>query len=156
MRHYYKEIVENNNIDEIPDAIEYYNDELEDARKELEIKGSVTKMASRMPGIIEYRFAQLQEIEAILQHCEILRTKAFSTSFKSYTEGYQKSMTSRDAEKYANGDDDVIELAILINSVSVVRNKFLGLTKGLESKHYQLTNLIKMKSAGIDDFDIMF
>ena len=65
-------------------------------------------------------------------------------------------MTSRDAEKYANGDDDVIELAILINSVSVVRNKFLGLTKGLESKHYQLTNVIKMKSAGIDDFDLRF
>jgi len=33
-------------------------------------------------------------------------------------------MTSRDAEKYANGDDDVIELAILINSVSVLEINF--------------------------------
>ena len=154
--HYYKEIVQNNNLDEIPDALEYYNSELEDARKDLIIKGSVQQMAARMPGIIEYRFAQLQEIEAIHQHLEILKDKAFSLSFKSHFEGYNKQMSSRDAEKYANGDDDVIEIAILINSVSVIRNKFLGLTKGLESKHFQLTNIIKMKTAGIDDFTINF
>lgn len=152
---YYKDIVENNNLDDIPDAITYYNGQLEEARKDLEIKGSVTKMASRMPGIIEYRYAQLQEIESICKHLEILRTKEFSSAFKSYTNS-NRTMTSRDAEKYANGDDEVIELAILINSVSVVRDKFLGLTKGLESKHYQLTNLIKMKVAGFDDFEIFF
>lgn len=154
MREYYREIVDNNNLDEIPDAIVYYNDQLIEAREELKIKGSVSRMASQMPGIIEYRFSQLQEIEGIHRHIEILKTKAFSDSFKNYTNS-NRNMTSRDAEKYSNGDDTVLELAIILNSISVIRDKFLGLTKGLESKHYQLTNLIKMKAAGIDDFDIL-
>ena len=156
MKKYYKEIVEDNNLDEVPDAILYYNSELEESRKDLEIKGSVMHMASRMPGIIEYRFSQLQELEAICQHITIVKNKAFAMAFKSYFEGYNKTMTSRDAEKYANGDDTVIDLAIILNSISVVRDKYLGLTKALESKHYQLTNIIKMKAAGIDDFDVVF
>lgn len=156
MRKYYKEIVEENNLDEIPDAILYYNLQLEESRKDLDIKGSVMKMASMMPGIIEYRFSQLQELEAICQYIEIVKNKAFSMAFKSYFEGYNKTMTSRDAEKYANGDDTVIELAIILNSITVIRDKYLGLTKALESKHYQLTNIIKMKAAGIDDFEVIF
>lgn len=156
MKTFYKEIVENNNLDEIPDAILYYNKEIDNAREDLDIKGSVMKMAAQMPGIIEYRFAQLQELEAICQHIEIIKNQAFATAFKGYFESYDKSMSSRDAEKYANGDETVIDLAIILNSISVVRNKFLGITKALESKHYQLTNIIKMKASGVDDFSVIF
>ena len=47
-----------------PEAIKFFESELQDARLEVKLKGSVEKQDS-MPGIVEHRFNQLQEIEAI-------------------------------------------------------------------------------------------
>jgi hypothetical protein len=52
-------------ISYIPDAVDFYNTELIDARKECNISGNVERAAASMPGIVEQRFGQLQEIEAI-------------------------------------------------------------------------------------------
>ena len=42
----------------------------------------------------------------------------------------------------------------LINQVAYTRNQFLGITKGFEIKHFQLTNIIKLRVAGMEDAEI--
>ena len=54
-------------ISNIPNAINYYEDQLVEARKECKIKGNVERASAEMPGVVEQRFNQLQEIEAILE-----------------------------------------------------------------------------------------
>ena len=58
-------------ISNIIPAIDYYEKQLDEARKECGLKGSVERHSRDMPGIIEYRFNQLQEIEAILEYLNI-------------------------------------------------------------------------------------
>jgi len=53
-------------IGNIPDAILWYENELGEARKETRLFGNLEKQAANLPGIVEERFGQLQEIEAIL------------------------------------------------------------------------------------------
>ena len=55
-------------ISHIPDAVEYYNAELQAAKTECRITGNIEKAAANMPGIVEQRFNQLQEIDAILEY----------------------------------------------------------------------------------------
>ena len=55
-------------ISHIPDAVEYYESELLEAKKDSRISGNIEKAAANMPGIVEHRFGQLQEIEAILEY----------------------------------------------------------------------------------------
>jgi len=69
-------------INEIPAAIQYFEDELVIARSEVKLKGNVEKAASEMPGIVEYRFNQLQEIEAILNYLNIELRRLRSSFFK--------------------------------------------------------------------------
>ena len=57
----------------IPDAILYFEHELLSAKTEVKIVGNVEKAAASMPGIVEHRYNQLQEIEAILEYLNILR-----------------------------------------------------------------------------------
>jgi len=54
-------------ISQIPSAIQYFETELVQAKQECKLHGNVEKQASMMPGIVEHRFNQLQEIEAILE-----------------------------------------------------------------------------------------
>ncbi len=138
-------------ISKIPDAITYFENELNDAKKEVKLSGNVEKAASALPGTIEYRFGQLQEIEAILRHLEIRLRKIKSGHFKAYLENYQRALSSRDVEKYVEGEQDVVDYEDLINEFALLRNKWLAIMKGLDQKQWQITNIVKLRCAGIED-----
>jgi hypothetical protein len=140
-----------NDTSKIPDAIQHFETELEDARTEVKIKGSIEKAAALMPGIIEQRFNQLQEIEAILNYLNIELRKVRSSYFKKYLENYQRALSSRDAEKYVDGEKAVVDYDLLINEFALLRNKWLGILKALDSKGFSINNIIKLRVAGMED-----
>ena len=96
-------------ISAIPEAIKHYESELESAKAECRIRGNVEKASANMPGIVEQRFNQLQEIEAILQYMNIELRRLRSKHFKKYLENYQRALSSRDVEKYVDGEADVVD-----------------------------------------------
>ena len=138
-------------ITKLPSAILYYNQELEKAKLDVRVSGSIEKAAASMPGIVEERFNQLQEIEAILEYLNIELRKLRSHTFKKFLEGYQRALSSRDCDKYVDGDQTVVDFEVLINEFALVRNKWLGITKGLDIKQWQLSNIVKLRTAGLDD-----
>lgn len=138
----------------LPDFIQHYETELNTAKYDTHIRGNMEKNLAALPGITEQRFSQLQEIEAVLKYLEIQLRKIRSATFKKYLETYNRALTSRDAEKYVDGESDVIDMETLINEVSLLRNKYLGILKGLESKNFMMGHLVKLKTAGMEDFNI--
>ena len=140
-----------NDISKIPDALNHFESELDDARLEVKIKGSLEKASAEMPGIVEQRFNQLQEIEAILNYLNIELRKLRSSFFKKYLENYQRALSSRDVEKYVDGESAVVDYELLINEFALMRNKWLGILKALDQKQWQITNVIKLRVAGMDD-----
>jgi hypothetical protein len=135
----------------LPDAMAYYEDELIEARKDARITGNIEKAAASMPGIVEQRFNQLQEIEAILEFLNIEMRQLKSYHFKKYLENYQRALSSRDCERYVEGESDVVEFEKAINEFALIRNKWLGITKALDIKQWQLSNVIKLRTAGLED-----
>lgn len=143
-----------NNLAVLPDFITYYETELGHAKKEVKVYGNVEKNIAALPGVTEFRFAQLQEIEAVLNFLNIQLRKIRRKHFQKYLEAYNRALTSRDAEKYTDGEDEVIEYETLINEISLLRNKYLAIIKGLESKNFMLGHLIRLKVSGMEDFNI--
>ena len=139
---------------EIPNLIQFFEKELTDARKEVKIHGNIEKNSTRLPAYVELRFGQLQEIEAVLEHLNIQLRRKRSQYLRKYLENYNKVLSSRDAEKYADGEDEIVAIGELINQVALIRNQYLGITKGFEIKHFQLTNIIKLRVAGMEDSEI--
>lgn len=138
-------------ITEIPSAIQYFEDELAVARLEIKITGSIEKASANMPGIVEHRFNQLQELEAILEYLNIELRRLRSQYFKKYLENYQRALSSRDVEKYVDGEADVVDYEKIINEFALVRNKWLGVLKALDQKQWQITNIVKLRVAGMED-----
>ena len=138
-------------ISKIPDAIRYFENELGDARNEVKLKGNVERAAASMPGIVEHRFNQLQEIEAILEYLNIELRRLRSSFFKKYLENYQRALSSRDVEKYVDGEADVVDYEKIINEFALTRNKWLGVLKALDQKQWQITNVVKLRVAGMED-----
>jgi len=138
-------------INQIPAAIQYFETELVDAKIEVKLKGNVERAAAEMPGIVEHRFNQLQEIEAILNYLNIELRRLRSSFFKQYLENYQRVMSSRDVEKYVDGEADVVDYEKIINEFALMRNKWLGVLKALDQKQWQITNVVKLRVAGMED-----
>ena len=138
-------------ISKIPDAIQYFEDELDAAKAQIRIKGNVEREAAEMPGIVEQRFNQLQELEAILEYLNIELRRLRSSFFKKYLENYARALSSRDVEKYVDGEADVVDYEKIINEFALMRNKWLGVTKALDQKQWQLTNIVKLRVAGMED-----
>lgn len=146
---WYNKVVED--ISYLPGFVDFYATELEEAKRECGVKGIVEKNISALPGITEHRFNQLQEIEAVLNYLNIQLRKIRRRYFQKYLENYQRALSSRDAEKYVDGEDEVIEYEILINEVALIRNKWLGIMKGLDTKQWQLGHIVKLRTAGMED-----
>lgn len=138
-------------ISNIPDAVAHFEAELHAARSDARISGNIEKASAAMPGVVEQRFSQLQEIEAILEYLNIELRRLRSSMFRKYLETYQRALSSRDCEKFVEGEPDVIDMEKIINEFALLRNKWLGITKALDIKQWQLSNIIKLRVAGMED-----
>ena len=138
----------------IPDFIAHFEQELADARRDCAIGGMVERNISALPGITEHRFNQLQEIEAVLNHLNIQLRKIRRRHFQKYLEAYARALTSRDAEKYVDGEDEVIDFETIINEVAYLRNRYLGIMKAMESKNFMLGHVVRLRAAGMEDIQL--
>ena len=141
-------------IAHLPGCIDYYYLELDEARREVKIHGNLEKSSAALPGLVAQRFNQLQEIEGILEYLNIELRRLRSKTFKKYLENYQRALSSRDVEKYVDGEADVVDMEKIINEFALLRNQWLGIIKGLDIKQWQLSNIIKLRTAGMEDVTI--
>jgi hypothetical protein len=138
----------------IPDFIAHYEAELEQAKRDCKIGGLVERNIKELPGLTEHRFNQLQEIEAVLNYLNIQLRKIRRRHFQKYLESYARALSSRDAEKYVDGEDEVIDFETIINEVALLRNKFLGVMKGFDSKNFMMGHIVRLRTAGMEDISV--
>jgi hypothetical protein len=142
-------------LSQIAAFIDYFEKELDQAKLETSLKGkSLEKHAAELPGLVEHRFGQLQEIEAVLEYLNVRLRKDRSIEFKKFLESYNKTLSSRDAEKYVDGVQSIVDSTLLVNEVALLRNKFLGISKAFEAKNFMTGHIIKLRCAGLDDASV--
>ena len=141
-------------LDAIPDFIAHYERELDEAKRECRIGGYVEVNIKELPGVTEHRFNQLQEIEAVLNFLNIQLRKIRRRHFQKYLESYARALTARDAEKYVDGEEEVIDFETIINEVALLRNRWLGIMKGLDTKQWQMGHIVRLRTAGMEDIQV--
>lgn len=146
---WYNRIVDD--MAELPSAIYHFNCELEKATGEPKISGSLEKNAQELGGIMSHRFGQLQEVEAILKFLNIRYDKMRSDHYRKYNERYNRDLSDRSIEKYIDGEEDIVGMSILINEVALVRNRYLALIKGLETKGFNIGHITRLRVVGMED-----
>lgn len=139
----------------VANVVDYYNKEFATAQIETKISGSLEKNAQDLSGHTTYRYTQLQDIESILKYLNIKYDKIRSDLYKKYNEHYNRDLSDRSIEKYLDGESTVVDMQMLINEVALVRNQYLGLLKGIEVKGWQINNIVKLRSLGIEDANLL-
>lgn len=148
-------IVADGDLALVLDACKFFEAEYYAAVAEVDIErlrgNRLEDVEKRLPGIIGYRYHQLQEIDAILGYLEIRQTAVKGARRRHYMEHYNRNLTPTTVEKYVEADEDVVAMAILCNHVSLARNRFVALSKQHEYLHFQLGNITRLLVAGVND-----
>lgn len=134
----------------IPDFISHHDAQLYAAKSDVKISGNIERNIAALPGITERLFNQLQEVEAVLEFLNLQLRKLRRKHFQKYLEAYNRALTSRDAERYTDGEEEVVDFETLINSVAFLRNQYLGVIKGLEQKSFALGHITRLRTAGME------
>lgn len=139
----------------LPDCIIYFENQLFDANSEVKISGNIEQQCAQIPGLTVYRFHQLQEVEAILKHLNIQFDKLRGEKFVKFNEHYNKDLKSSEIKHYIDSDDEVCSMAYIVNEFAFLRNKFLGILEGFNRKHWQLSNIVKIRIVAMEDAEIL-
>ncbi len=136
-------------------ALEWYDDEYERAKGDLRVDGQqITQVSAKLGGLMAYYYGQQQEIDAIHQWLEIHYTRVLQKARKGFLEHYAKQLSDRTAQQYAEADEDVLTIRLLINEVALRNRLYQGITKGLETLSFRLGDITKLRTAGIEDATI--
>ncbi len=144
------------NYDPLFEAIDWYSDQYDQAQNDVTLRKGMRlfEMESRIPGLTAYYYALLQELEAIHVWLELQHDQVLQKHRRHYIEHYARDLKDRQVEAYASAEGEVVAMKMLINELSLVRNKFMGIMKSLEYAHFQLGNLTKLRTAGMEDATI--
>lgn len=134
-------------------ALEFFNAEYEEACGEVsQLRGTLLQeVATKLPGIVGYRYGQQNELDDIIEFLEIRELALVGAKRRHFLEHYNRKLTDRMVEKFAESEPDVIAMKELRNHVAAVRNKYVALSKHLDHLHFQLSNIVKLRCQGIED-----
>lgn len=136
----------------ISDALKYYYDELEAAKKETNLKNfnRLQEGVATISSYFEQRLDQRCDIDAIYTLFENKVKKKRSEITQKILEQYPRALNSSDLKMFVEGDDDMIILSDLLNEINLVRSRFDAVLKSFDVAQWQLTNLVKLQCAGLD------
>jgi hypothetical protein len=138
------------NANSITAVLEHFEEEYLKGKEEIKIKGKLIDCISQLPCLYEQRFAQLQELEAILGFFETKMKSIKSSLYQKLVSSSARALNSNDVKMYIDSDKNVVEIQLVINDITLTRNKFISLTKGFEAGEYMLNNITKLQCAGLD------
>ena len=154
MRSWYHRISRDpNDFETVYSAIEYFDQQYQEARVEADrLNGKrLIEVQTMLPGIVGYRYEQMKELESISAWLEIREDAALGIRRRHYAEHYNRALSDRMIEKYAEADSEVIALRELRSHVAAICRKYDALSRQHEWLHWQLTNITKLRVAGMED-----
>lgn len=134
-------------------ACDFYENLYEEARKDVRVPNgtSLLTLQSKIAGMSEERWAQLQDLEAILQYMEERENVVRMEKVKNFAEHYQRNLSAKEARDYADVADEVQNLRLIRHRVAYVRDLYAGIFTALNVLQFQISNATKLKCAGLDD-----
>jgi hypothetical protein len=152
MSWYQKIVADPDNLEPLVGAMEYFEEQYQDGLNDMNVSGKrLWDMSKKLPGLMAYRYGQYKELEAIGHFLDLKIRKHTKSAMEDIMTHYNRAMSERTAEKWAEADEVVVTFKMLKIEVDLLMRKFEGLTKGIEQMHFQMSNLVKMRDAGIED-----
>ncbi len=141
----------------IKDALEYYDDAVEDGSKHIELRGNLETLMVETPGLayfyrgIRTDAQQLRRwMEKILDNDKADKYKWFHSDPDSIKQ-FGKFKTATEINKYVDADEKIQDLVIVVRELAEAEHRLEDLMEGFEERRITLSRLIEIRKEGLKE-----
>ena len=153
-KRWYREV--SRDINKLPDAIEWYEDQLEKAFEEVDISGNLMRANQDQAGFIAYYDAMHTDLDAILTLMERnwRQEKARITMEYADSPPTNVKLGASESKLVVEMHPDVILAHDAFMEVNYLYKQYSSLLKGFEQRGYTLNNITKLRTANMEEVEV--
>lgn len=152
MSGWFNRIAKDQSEETVRACLAFFENEYRDGIADLDCTDKRIWEVSRViPGLSSFRYGQWRELFHIAAFLKERADQAKTLVVEFNATHYKRAVSDRQAEKIAETDPEVCKMRELQYAVELMADKFAGLSKGLEALHFQVSNLTKLRTAGMED-----
>lgn len=140
----------------IVDALKWYEDELEQAFLDTDISGNLVRANQNQPGFVAYYDAMHTDLDAILELVERNLRVEKAKIMKEWLTNPPTNLKTNTTElkMLLEAHEDVVTASDIVAEVRYVYKQYGSLLKALDSRGYTLNNIVKLRTANMEEVEI--
>jgi len=142
-------------FENLPSILEVYENELSNAKAQLEIKGKKLEIAnSENSAWLHYYDQRRVELHTLVKFFKAEEERVRGSLFKSYKENYSRALGEREINKYIDNEDAYIYVHSLLLEVEELYEQYQSTVNAFISRNYALSNITKIRVAQLEYIEI--
>lgn len=153
-KRWYREIQKD--FAQIADAIVWFEEELEDSTKCLNIDGYLEVSNQEHPGWVAYYDAIHSDLELIMEFLKRMENRLRAKRLKEWADDPPSNVSFKptDLKTLLEDEPDISELVDLGAEIKYLHKHFSAILTGLDQKSYSLSNITKLRAAGMEEVEL--
>lgn len=136
----------------LPAIIEQYEEDLEDAEKNISIKGKTLEGANiEHASWLSFYDQKRVELSTLMKFLEREVERIRGKLWQQYTEKMSRDLNTRDKENYINNEPAYLAKQEQYLMVSEIHGKFSSLVDAFKSRGFALNNIVKLRTSAIEN-----
>lgn len=139
----------------LPTLLETYENDLTNAKHQLEIKGKKLEIAnSENSAWLHYYDQRKVELHTLVKFFKTEEERVRGKIFKSYKENMSRALGEREINRYIDHEDAYLFVHSLLIEVEEVYELYQSTVNAFISRNYALSNITKIRVASLEYVEI--
>ena len=153
----FKNVDDSRSVDLVDNIVDYYLFEIETGYKEITNRGNLAMLVQQSSGLHAYYNAMANDIVQVRLWLEMKSEHATAAKYKWFMQSpeaakkYGKGLKVTDIRNYIKCEDDMVAYDMIIREISDIQHQMESIVENLEIRGMSLSQVVKLKVAGIED-----
>ena len=143
------------NYENLPNILEVYDRELNEAEERLKIKGKKLEVSnSENSAWLHYYDQRRVELKALVKFFQMEEDRVRGSLYKSYKENYSRALGERDINKYIDNEKEYLKVHGLLIEVEEMYELYQAIVNAFTTRNYALSNITKLRVSQLEYVEI--
>lgn len=143
-------------VTKLPDALEWYMDELDKGFKDIEITGNIEALNQVHPGLVVFFDAMHTDLDMMLEHFERQLRMMRGARIRKWADDppTNAKVGVNDTKIMVDSEKDISDFADLVEEIKYVYKQYGSLLKSLDSRGFSLSNIVRLRIANMEEVEV--
>jgi len=153
----FKDSTDDNSVDLIDKCIEYYIDQIDNGLIEVTVRGTLSGLIQESAGLYSYYNSMANDVLQIRMWLEMKQEHASAEKYKWFLNSpeakkeYGSGLKVTDVRNYIKCEGNLVAYDMMIREMSNLQHQLESIVQTLETRGMSLSQVVKLKIAGIED-----